>query len=111
MNRLKVESMFAGIGDIYLGFKQVDYYIVWDNEKDKAACKIYRYNFGDDWLCEGYIRNFSTHELPDMDVLTVGFSCQSFSVAGVQKALMTQEEICFFEIARVIDLKRSTSNF
>jgi DNA (cytosine-5)-methyltransferase 1 len=43
-NVLKIGSMFAGIGGICLGFKQIGCDIVWANEKDKTACRTYRYN-------------------------------------------------------------------
>ena len=106
MNRLKVASMFAGIGGICLGFKQANCDVVWSNENDKAACKTYRYNFGNDWLHEGDIRNYSPQEIPDVDVLTAGFPCQSFSIAGTQKGFNDPRGNLFFEIARVVDIKR-----
>jgi DNA (cytosine-5)-methyltransferase 1 len=106
MASLKVGSMFAGIGGICLGFKQARFEIVWANEIDSAACKTYRYNFGDNWLKEGDIRKIAPHDLPDIDVLTAGFPCQSFSIAGTQKGFNDPRGNLFFEIARIIDIKR-----
>ena len=56
MNPPKAVSLFAGIGGICMGFKQAGFQIVWANEKDPAACRTYRYNFGNDYLVEGDIR-------------------------------------------------------
>ena len=46
MQRLTAASMFAGIGGICQGIKQMGFDIVWANEMDKAACNTYRYNWG-----------------------------------------------------------------
>ena len=108
---LSVASMFAGIGGICLGFKQAGFNIVWANEKDKAACNTYRHNFGDSWLCESDIRRVVPQELPDFNVLTAGFPCQSFSVAGEQKGFNDPRGNLFFEITRIIDAKRPSVVF
>ena len=102
----RAASMFAGIGGICLGFKQAGYEIVWANEKDKSACNTYRHNFGESWLCESDVRNVDPREIPDFDVLTAGFPCQPFSVAGEQKGFHDSRGNLFFEITRVIDVKR-----
>ena len=56
MNTPKVVSLFAGIGGICMGFQQVGFQVIWANEKGPAACRTYRYNFGDSYLIEGDIR-------------------------------------------------------
>lgn len=98
--------MFAGIGGIDLGFMQAGYEIVWVNEFDSAACKTYRYNFGDKHLVEKDIRKIDVSGIPDFDVLTAGFPCQPFSIGGRQKGFDDRRGNLFFEIARVIDKKR-----
>jgi len=103
---LRVASMFAGIGGICLGLKQAECEMVWANEKDKAACKTYRHNFGGDWLCESDVNKVVPQDIPDFDVLTAGFPCQSFSIAGTQKGFRDPSGNLFFEIARIVDVKR-----
>ena len=103
---MRAASMFAGIGGICLGFKQAGFEIVWANEKDKAACNTYRHNFGDGWLHESDVRGVNPEKLPDFDVLTAGFPCQPFSIAGEQKGFHDPRGNLFFEIARIIDAKR-----
>jgi len=102
----RVASMFAGIGGICIGFKQAGCDIVWANEKDRAACNTYRYNFGGDWLCESDVYKVVPFNIPDFDILTAGFPCQPFSIAGEQKGFTDRRGNLFFEITRIVDVKR-----
>ena len=111
MNHFRVASMFAGIGGICLGFRQAGCSIVWANEKDRTACRTYRHNFDGDILVEKDIYKIIPHEIPDMDILTAGFPCQSFSIAGNQKGFADPRGNLFFEIARVLDVKRPRAVF
>lgn len=95
--------MFAGIGGICLGFKQAGFDIIWANEKDSAACRTYRYNFGSEYLVEGDIRKYDMQQLPKADVLAAGFPCQSFSVAGLKKGFNDTRGQLFFEVIRAIE--------
>lgn len=99
---MNVASLFSGIGGIDLGFQQADFKIVWANERDAAACKTYRFNFGKSYLQEGDIRNIETKNIPDFDVLAAGFPCQSFSTAGFQKGFRDPRGSLFFEIIKII---------
>lgn len=106
VNNLKIGSMFAGIGGIDLGFKQAGFETVWANEFDSAAANTYRHNFGDRYLVEDNIKSVDANPIPDFDILTAGFPCQPFSIAGKQKGFSDPRGNLFFEIARVIDKKR-----
>lgn len=99
-------SLFSGIGGIDLGFIQAGFDIVWANEMDAAACRTYRHNFPNTNLIEGNIKRIATSDIPDCDVLTAGFPCQPFSIAGLQKGFKDQDGNLFFEITRIIDAKR-----
>lgn len=103
MNKLKVGSLFTGIGGIDLAFEQAGFEIVWANEIDTSACKTYKHNFPSTKLIEGDIRHLSTGTLEKVDVLTAGFPCQSFSVCGNQKGFKDSRGNLFFEIMRVAD--------
>ena len=102
MNNIRVGSMFAGIGGICLAFKQAGFEIVWANEKDGRACNTYRRNFGNSYLQECDISKVDPHLIPDFDILTAGFPCQPFSIAGKQRGFKTQEEICFLKLLTAI---------
>lgn len=96
-----VVSLFAGIGGICLGFKQAGFDVIWANEKDHAACLTYRYNFGNNYLVEGDIREIPEESIPHADVLAAGFPCQSFSTAGAGRGFADPRGTLFFEVIRV----------
>ena len=99
-------SLFSGIGGIDLGFVQAGFDVAWANEMDAAACKTYRHNFPGAHLVEADIRKINVRDIPDFDVLTAGFPCQPFSIAGLQKGFKDRDGNLFFEITRIIDAKR-----
>lgn len=102
----KVGSMFAGIGGICLGFRNAGCKLIWANEIDKFACTTYRENFGNDYLVEGDIKEINENTIPDVDILTAGFPCQAFSIAGYQKGFEDDRGNLFFDVLRVIKAKR-----
>ena len=99
-----VGSLFAGIGGICYGFRQAGFEIKWANEWDKHACKTYRHNFKHH-LEEGDINLIKNpkKDLGYVDVVTSGFPCQAFSVAGYRKGFKDPRGNLFFETARFID--------
>ncbi len=106
-------DLFAGIGGIRLAFENFGAKCVYSSEWDEMAQKTYEANFGE--KPAGDITKIEAVEIPDHDILTAGFPCQPFSIAGVSKnnALgnshgfkhATQGTL-FFDVARIIDHKR-----
>ena len=103
---MRVCSLFSGIGGIDLGFQQAGFDIVWANEFDHDAVITYRVNLVDKHLVEKDIRQVNPHDIPDFDVLVAGFPCQPFSIAGMQRGFNDPRGNLFFEIGRIIDIKR-----
>lgn len=103
---MNVCSLFSGIGGIDLGFAQAGLNIIWANEIDPAACKTYRHNFKNSKLVQGDIKKIAPHSIPDFDVLVAGFPCQSFSIAGKQRGFNDRRGNLFFEITKIVDIKR-----
>jgi len=102
-----VGSMFAGIGGICLAFKNAGYKIKWANEIDKNACITYRENFPEHKLIEGDVREVDDpKKIGYVDIITSGFPCQAFSVAGYRKGFNDPRGNLFFETARFIDAIR-----
>ncbi len=99
---MTVGSLFAGIGGIDIAFQQAGYDIKWAIEKDAACCKTYRNNFDSTNLLECDIHDVDPERLPKVDIITAGFPCQSFSVAGKQRGFSDPRGNVFFEIQRFV---------
>ncbi len=99
---MTVAGLFVGIGGIELGFKKAGFEILWANEIDKNACKTYRLNY-QHTLYECDIKELNEKEVEKVDVLTAGFPCQAFSIAGYQKGFDDDRGNVYFEILRFID--------
>ena len=105
MTQLSVGSLFAGIGGICMAFCNEGYKVKWANEFDAKACETYRYNFPHP-LYEEDIREIKHPEkLGYVDVITSGFPCQAFSIAGYRQGFYDQKGRgnLFFETAGFID--------
>jgi DNA (cytosine-5)-methyltransferase 1 len=97
-----VGSLYAGIGGICLGFKNSGFDINWANEFDKNACITYRKNFKHQ-LIEGDVLQLDIDAIPKIDILTAGFPCQPFSVAGYRKGFDDNRGNHFFRILDFVD--------
>jgi DNA (cytosine-5)-methyltransferase 1 len=98
---LKVGGLFSGVGGIELGFEKAGFEIAWANEIDKDACITYSYNFKHK-LYQEDIHNIKGKNLDNIDVLTAGFPCQAFSLAGHRKGFQDDRGNLFFEIMRLV---------
>jgi DNA (cytosine-5)-methyltransferase 1 len=98
--------MFCGIGGFRLGLERSGWRCVWANDIDKYACMVYRYRFGAGELVEGDIRQMDASTIPDHTLLTAGFPCQSFSIAGKRKGFEDARGTLFCDITRVASTKK-----
>lgn len=96
-SKYTVGSLYAGIGGICLGFIKAGADILWANENDKYACITYRKNFNH-ILYEKDIWRLSPRNLKNVDILTAGFPCQPFSLAGYQKGFEDERGNHFYRI-------------
>ncbi|KAF2516809.1 DNA (cytosine-5-)-methyltransferase [Flavobacterium zhairuonense] len=104
-NKFTVGSLYAGIGGICLGFKKSGFDLLWANEYDKNACITYKENFKHN-LIEGDVLQLDVDGIPKIDVLTAGFPCQPFSVAGYRKGFDDNRGNHFFRILDFVDTMR-----
>lgn len=106
-------DLFAGIGGFRLAFEAVGGTCVFASEWDGYAAKTYQANFGH--YPDGDLTKIDTDDVPSHDVLTAGFPCQPFSIAGVSKHNSlgrahgfdhpTQGTL-FFDVVRILRAKR-----
>ncbi len=71
----------SGIGGFRIGLENIGGKVLLSSEIDKYAIQTYKHWFNED--SEGDLFNFSIKDIPHHDILTAGFPCQPFSVAGV----------------------------
>ncbi|NLE24690.1 MAG: DNA (cytosine-5-)-methyltransferase [Clostridiaceae bacterium] len=119
MGKLKIASLFCGCGGTDVGllggfeflgkfYAKNDVEIVYANDIDDSACKLFELNFN--LIPDSRdIREIDSVELPDFDILTGGFPCQSFSIiAQNPKRLGVKDERgkLFFEMCRILKEKQ-----
>lgn len=119
MESLKVASLFCGCGGTDVGmlgdfdflekhYQKLPLELVYANDIEESACAIFEANFG---LTPDNrdIRSVDASVVPDIDILTGGFPCQSFSiVAQNPKRLGVKDArgMLFFEMCRVLREKK-----
>jgi len=96
-----IASLFAGIGGIDRVFTNVGFQVKWANEIDEKTCKTYGANFKHKIICAD-IRKLEEQSLAEIDILTAGFPCQAFSIAGYRKGFEDARGSVFFEIIRLV---------
>ena len=119
MEQLKVASLFCGCGGtdvgVVGGFNYLgNYYgptnmkVIYANDIEDSACNIFENNFGIK-PDRRDIREVMSHDIPEFDVLTGGFPCQSFSIiAQNPKRLGINDDKgqLFFEMCRILKDKQ-----
>jgi DNA (cytosine-5)-methyltransferase 1 len=113
-------DLFAGIGGIRIGFERAGCKCVYSNEFDRPCAITYPANFGAEDFTLKDIREISSSELPDFQILCAGFPCQPFSIAGVSKKKSLNrphgfedkvQGTLFYEIARIVRDKKPAAFF
>ena len=104
-DRYRTGSLFAGIGGICIAFIEAGCEVRWANELDSKACETYRHNFMHTMIEKDINAIADPLELGDVDIITSGFPCQAFSVAGYRQGFDDEKGRgnLFFETARFIE--------
>ncbi len=83
-----VVSLFAGCGGLDVGFKELDYDLIYACDNDPAAVAVYKKNIDE----RAYVRDVTSDEfhaemksIGSCDIILGGFPCQGFSKAGPKK--------------------------
>lgn len=101
--KYSIISLFAGVGGIDLGFENTNKFTtVYANEIDKNAASTYKLNFPHVMLDIQSIEKINKQDLPYVDIVTSGFPCQAFSIAGHRKGFKDDRGHLFFETIEVV---------
>ncbi len=95
---MKVGSLFAGIGGFDLAAERAGMTVAWQSENDKHASRVLDNRF------PGITNYGDIHDInpPTVDVLTGGFPCQDYSVAGLRGGLVGDRGALWWEYHRLI---------
>ncbi len=109
-------DLFAGIGGFRQAFESIGGNCVFASEWDRYSVMTYEANYGH--APSGDITKIEARDIPAHNVLTAGFPCQPFSIAGVTKHnalgnehgfLHATQGTLFFDVAKIIKEKRPTA--
>jgi DNA (cytosine-5)-methyltransferase 1 len=102
-NKLKMVDLFAGTGAFSLAFKnENEIQVVFTNDMVEHSKKIYDTNFTHKLTLKD-LNDVNVEEIPKHDILTGGFPCQPFSIAGLQEGFKDERSNVFWKILSIID--------
>jgi DNA-cytosine methyltransferase len=101
-NKIKVLSLFDGIAGCRQALKELnidcDYYA---SEIDKYAIKVANHNHPD-IVQIGDVKSCDFKQFKDIDLLSAGFPCQSYSMAGNRKGLKDERGQLIYDVFRAL---------
>jgi len=102
-DKLKMIDLFAGTGAFTLAFQETNrVQAVFGNDMVEHSKTIYDENFHHK-LTLGNLNEIKDEDVPKHDILTGGFPCQPFSIAGLQKGFEDKRSNVFWKILSIID--------
>jgi DNA (cytosine-5)-methyltransferase 1 len=104
---MKHVALFSGMGGFIKAADNLNFDTCWANEVDNDCCDVLRLNFPKTTISQCSIEDVTSEELStipcEIDLLTAGFPCQSFSTASAgATGFEDARGKLFFEIPRLI---------
>ena len=109
---MKILELFSGYGTATFALKRlgIPHEIVGYSDIDKYANQCFKQNHAQDDINDkkklGDVKLINPNDLEDFDLLTGGFPCQSFSVAGKRLGELDPRGTLFYEIIRIAEVKQ-----
>lgn len=102
-NMYKLVDMCAGTGAFSLAFEKTNKVeTVYANDIEKNSKKIYDANFETKLTLKDIHDIDVKKEIPKIDILTAGFPCQPFSIAGEKKGFDDTRSNVFWKLVEII---------
>lgn len=102
--KLKMIDLFAGTGAFTLAFEKTgSVECVFANDMVETSKTIYDCNFHDHELTLKDIHDVKVEEIPSHNILTGGFPCQPFSIAGKLEGFNDPRSNVFWKILEILD--------
>lgn len=109
MSKIKLGSLFDGIGVFPLAAAHVGIEAIWASEVAKVPISITKHHFPN-MLHLGDIIKLDGGKIPPVDIITFGSPCQDLSIAGNRKGLSGEKSRLFYEAIRIIREMRENTN-
>lgn len=101
--KLNMIDLFAGTGAFTLAFELTNNVnVVFGNDMVEHSKKIYDENFNHKLTLKN-LNDVKVEDIPSHDILTGGFPCQPFSIAGLQEGFKDERSNVFWKILSIID--------
>lgn len=101
-NKLLMIDLFAGTGAFTKAFENTGKVeCVFSNDMVEWSKKIYDANFNHS-LTLGDLNDIDVETIPKHDILTAGFSCQPYSIAGKQMGFEDERSNSFWKILKIM---------
>ncbi len=110
MEKLKLGSLFDGIGGFPFAAMQWEIEPVWASEIEPFPIKVTEHHFPD-MKHLGDITQINGAEIEPVDIICGGFPCQDVSIAGKREGLDGERSGLFFEAIRVIHQMQEATNY
>lgn len=102
-DKLKMIDLFAGTGAFTLAFQSTNAVnVVFANDMLAHSKASYDENFNHTITLKD-LNNVNIEDIPPHDILTGGFPCQPFSIAGLQEGFKDERSNVFWKILSIID--------
>lgn len=99
-----VVSLFSGAGGLDLGFEHQGFKVIWANDVDKDACATHRL-WSDAEVVQGDIGGIDFNKIPSSTIITGGFPCQGFSLAGPRK-IDDERNVLYKHFVNLVEVKQ-----